>query len=303
MLKNNMLMIDYSIFSLELSFIRFGNKDINTYINLGTTNMKLNEMNTTATPKKLNKVMESRFGFTIDYDTLTVEKAQRLTKALGENIERIRRSYGVHTAEKNPKYMELLLVKEGLTKWMSNYRHLVEGEMGKSEAILAAKDIVDTLQDTLEKISKIQNEQLPALLDTVRDQIGAAQADQFKNTITPLLQQLSQQLSDGRGQADNAARALAGEQVDQPMGMGGMDPMGGAEMGPDLTGASDLDSDMGDGFGAVDAAAGGEEELGRQRRGMAESKKAKPDFKDVDGDKNKKESWKKAEKDKAAKKK
>jgi hypothetical protein len=229
--------------------------------------MKLNEMQTTATPKRLNKVMESRFGFTVDYDSLTLGKAQRLSSALGENIERIRHSYGVHTAEKNPKYMELLLVKEGLDKWMSNYRQLVESEMGKSEAILAAKDIVDTLQDTLEKISKIQNEQLPALLDTIRDQIGTAQAEQFKNTITPLLQQLSQQLSDGRGQADSAARALAGEQIDQPMDLGGgMDAMGG----PDLTGASDFDAevapDEGDGFGASDAAAGGSADLGRERR-------------------------------------
>jgi hypothetical protein len=230
--------------------------------------MKLNEMQTTATPKRLNKVMESRFGFTVDYDSLTLQKATRLSSALGENINRIRQSYGVHTAEKNPKYMELLLVKEGLDKWMSNYRQLVESEMGKSEAILAAKDIVDTIQDTLEKISKIQTEQLPALIDTIRDQIGTAQAEQYKGQVSTLLGSIIDQLGQSRETADQAARALAGEQVEQPMDMGGAGMP--AEVGPDLTGASDFDAEVagaeGDAFGATDAAAGGSAELGRERR-------------------------------------
>lgn len=230
--------------------------------------MKLNEMQTTATHKKINKIMESRFGFTVDYDNLTLDKASRLSKAMAESINKIRTSYGVHTAEKNPQYMELLLVKEGLDKWMGNYRRLVESEMGKSEAILAAKDIVDTIQDTLEKISKIQNEQLPALVDTIRDQVGSAQAEQFKNSITPVLGSLYDALGQGRETADQAARALAGEQIGPgPMTMGGMDGMGTPS--PDMGGESDFDADMGgeeDGFGAVDAAAGGEDPLGRAKR-------------------------------------
>lgn len=233
--------------------------------------MKLNEMNTTATPKKINKIMESRFGFTVDYDNLTLDKATRLSKALGENIQKIKHSFGAHTAQSNPKYMELLLVKEGLDKWMGSYKRLVESEMGKSEAILAAKDIVDTIQDTLEKISKIQTEQLPALIDTIRDQIGTAQAEQYKGQVSGLLSSILDSLGQSRETADQAARALAGEQVDTAMSMGGMgtDPMGGMAPAPEMGGESDFDQDLSgetDGFGASDAAAGGSAELGRERR-------------------------------------
>ena len=239
--------------------------------------MRLSEMRTEVTPQKINKVMESRFGFSIDYDNLTYAKAERLTKALAENITAIKRSFGAHTAEKNPKYMELMLVKEGLDKWLSSEQGLFESEMGKSEAVLAAKDITDSIQDMLEKVSKIQNEQLPALVDTIRDQISAEQADTFKNAIRPVLASLYDAMTSGRDQADSASRALAGEQVaGDDMSLGGTDLGADAVTtdGADLGGpapASDFDSDLGaapdgDAFDATDAAAGGSADLGRTRR-------------------------------------
>jgi len=231
--------------------------------------MRLSEMRTEVTPQKINKVMESRFGFTVDYDNLTYAKAQRLAQALGENIGAIKKSFGAHTAEKNAKYMELMLVKEGLDKWLTSEQGLFESEMGKSEAVLAAKDMVDSVQDMLEKVSKMQNEQMPALVDTIRDQIGSEQAEAFKSAMAPLLTNLYQSVSTGRDQADTAVRSLAGEQTDQPMDMGlGAPAPAGDELG--AAPESDLDSDLGappeDGFDATDAAVGGEQELGRERR-------------------------------------
>jgi hypothetical protein len=227
-------------------------------------------MHTAVTPQKINKITESRFGFSIDYDNLTYAKAQRLSKSLKENIVAIKKSFGAHTAEKNPKYMELMLVKEGLDKWLNSEQGLFESEMGKSEAVLAAKDIVDSIQDMLEKVSKIQNEQVPALIDTIRDQIGMEQSEQFKNSVRPVLDTLYSALQTGRETADNSVRSLAGEQMSGgDMSLGG--PAAGADLGAggmdDLSGQASMDSDFdSDGFDATDAAAGGEEDLGRARR-------------------------------------
>jgi hypothetical protein len=232
-------------------------------------------MRTEVTPQKINKVMESRFGFSIDYDNLTYAKAERLRNAIGENIVAIKKSFGAHTAEKNSKYMELMLVKEGLDKWLGSEQGLFESEMGRSEAVLAAKDIVDSVQDMLEKISKIQNEQVPALIDTIRDQIGSEQAEQFKGAISPMLVELYSALSTAREGSDTAVRQLAGEDVGQSMDMN----MGGGDAG--LVGDSDFDDE--DMFGAEPAAAGGavgdldQPELGRERRDMSESQRRKMD--------------------------
>ena len=236
--------------------------------------MNLNQLSPGPTSSKMNNLLQSRFGFKLDYSRMTYSKAQALNNLVSENISRIRRSYGVHTAERNPKYMELLMVRESLGRWISENQHLMEGEIGKSEAILAAKDMVDSIQDMVERVSKMQVEQLPALIDTIRDQIGMQEADAFKQSMGDLLTNISQALGEARETADTSARALAGEQgaTMMPAGMPA-EPMGGAS--PELDAmpgapaspeASDMDLGGEDGFDATDAAAGGDEAVGRAKR-------------------------------------
>jgi plasmid stabilization system protein ParE len=227
--------------------------------------MKLAEMSTKST-RKINKLMESRFGFAINFSNLTVEKAERLSETIVANLDKIRHSVDLHTAERNPRYMELLTVKEGLSTWLEQHRQqLVEGEVGNAEVLLAAKNMVDSIQDAIEKVGKMQNEQLPELLDSIRDQVGAEQAEGFKNAVGTTLETLMQNLQTAREGVDGGVRILTGEQVDNPMAMPGDDLSGGDAGLPPAPG-SDLDQDETDGFGATDAATGGAEELGRELR-------------------------------------
>jgi uncharacterized protein YicC (UPF0701 family) len=227
--------------------------------------MKLAEMSTKST-RKINKLMESRFGFAINFSNLTVAKAERLSETIVANLDKIRHSVDLHTAERNPRYMELLTVKEGLSTWLEQHRQqLTEGEVGNAEVLLAAKNMVDSIQDAIEKVGKMQNEQLPELLDSIRDQVGAEQADGFKNAVGTTLETLMQNLQTAREGVDGGVRILTGEQVDNPMAMPGDDLSGGDAGLPPAPG-SDLDQDETDGFGATDAATGGAEELGRELR-------------------------------------
>ena len=109
---------------------------------------------------------------------------------------------------------------------------------------------------------------------------------QFKSVVAPLLVNLYQALTSGRDEVDTATRALAGEQVEQPMSMGGsaepgLDQSGqpaalgqSGRMGQSGDAGQDLDrmaqsgsgEQQGDEFAATDAAAGGSRELGRRRR-------------------------------------
>lgn len=228
--------------------------------------MKLSEMSH-ASNKRINKFMESRFGFSIDFDRLSIAKATRLSETINQNLTNIRRSVDAHTAEKNPRYMELITVQESLGRWLAEQRRqLTEGEVGNAEVLLAAKDMVDSVQSMIEKAGKMQNEQLPQLLDSIRDQIGAAEADAFKNSVGESLSTLLTQLSGARESVDQGVRVLSGEQVDNPMELpGDTAPVGDETDLPPMPG-SEFDQDETDGFNASDAAVGGEEHLGRELR-------------------------------------
>lgn len=205
--------------------------------------------------ERLNKVIESRFGFVIDYDKLTYSKAKKLNFALSEQLSRIRKSFGIHTAERNPKYMEMLMVQEGLTAWLDKQEPLMEGELETAEVVLAAKDMVDSVQKMIEDASKMMNEQMPPLLDSIKDQIGTAQAEQFKATVAPALQGLLDNLNAARDALDNGARSLSGEAPMEPMSPTAMAPT--EPVAPEVS-----DMDTGEELG------GDEEEmdLSRERR-------------------------------------
>lgn len=225
--------------------------------------MKLSEMSATSA-KRINKVLESRFGFAIDYDNLSVAKAQRLGETISANLNKIRHSVDFHNAETNPRYMELLTVQEGLNTWLTEqHQQLNEGEVGNAEVLLAAKDMVDSVQDAIEKVGKMQNEQLPQLLDSIRDQIGSEQAESFKSAVGETLNTLMQNLQAAREGVDTGVRVLSGEQLDNPMAMPADDLSAELPLAPE----SDLDAEeTADGFAATDAAAGGTETLGREVR-------------------------------------
>jgi hypothetical protein len=180
--------------------------------------MNLTDINLRPTAKKLNRFVESRFGFQIDFDRMTVPRAQQLYQRLEENLNEIKRQHGIYHTETNPRYTELFSIKESIGLWLDqNSRYLTEGETSSAEVIVAAKGMVDNIQDMAEKISKMQNEDLVAVIDSARDQIGIDQADVFKEAAAASLGTLLTTLQQQREALDLAVRALAGEQVGGPM--------------------------------------------------------------------------------------
>ncbi len=187
--------------------------------------MKLTEFNASKKFNKFNAIAESRFGVSIDYDNLTLAKAKKVSAQIFETVNTIRHSKGAHTAEKNPKYLEMLIIYEGLQNWIANQRprRLNEDEVRQAETILAAKSLVDLVQDMIQKAGKMQNEELPALIDSIRDQLGADQATQFSSSSGEAIGELVTFLTQTREKIDLGVRELAGEQVPRPDDTGDTD--------------------------------------------------------------------------------
>jgi hypothetical protein len=133
--------------------------------------------------------------------------------------------------------------------------------------------MVDKMQSMLEDTTEMQFKELPALVDSIRNQIGIEQATQFNNDVTGALQGLVQNLQGAKQQLETALGVVTGQPapLDTSMAASGMPPAApGAEMGADI--GTDMNADVGADLGAdvgADLEAGAEPPkaaLGRARR-------------------------------------
>ena len=120
------------------------------------------------------------------------------------------------------------------------YRYLKESEVQQAQVVLAAQDMVDKMQSMLEDTTEMQFKELPALVDSIRNQIGMEQATQFNSDVTGALQGLVQNLQGAKQQLETALGVVTGQPaaLDTSMAASGMPgatpaPMPGADMGPD----------------------------------------------------------------------
>jgi hypothetical protein len=211
---------------------------------------------------KLNRLLENRYNYSFDTPALTVSAAQKMLRLIETKIKTVQQSHQIHVAERDPAYCQMLLMRESIATWISE-RLLTEGELGEAEVVLAAKNITDTVQKMVEQAGKIANEQLPALTVAIRDQIGMAESEAYKTSVTQVISELVTQLSTARDQLDTSVLALTGQAVQNGMDMPAAAPAPDGEEVP-VPGAEE--EPAGDDFAAADAETGGTEPLGRERR-------------------------------------
>ena len=141
-----------------------------------------------------------------------------------------------------------------------------EDEEGKAKAITAASDMVNDFTSWMQRVGQYQTKAIIELSDAIRADFGQAEAEAFKQSVGPALSATLETLTTQREAISNAVAVLAGEEVapEDQMGMEpGMDMEPGMEpTEPDMMNAPE----MGDEFGASDAAAGGAEPSGREMR-------------------------------------
>jgi hypothetical protein len=300
--------------------------------------MFVKEFGQKLTSKEYNQQLNAVYNWSLNLNEMSDAHANGILTNMQGKLRRIKESSKGHFAEKNPQYMEALLITQVLESLLGEREHhyimerqlkkaemnkrekyvkgmkkvkgdfdkrygdrgdevmyatatkmakkesigeamdvlrsvlagnttLLEGEFDQAAAIVAARDMVDTMQDFVEKLGKMVNEDLPALNDVMRSEVGQAEADAFNQAALAALNPLMDQIRTARQSLDSAARAAAGDSSAMPAG-----PMMGAGPGaaPAAPGGLDIppvDDEEEEDMGATaDAAAGGTKELGRGKR-------------------------------------
>jgi hypothetical protein len=155
------------------------------------------------------------------------------------------------------------------------YRMLKESEVQQAQVVLAAQDMVDKMQGMLEDVSELQFKELPALVDSIKNQVGIDQATQFNTDVTGALTALMQTLSGTKQQLDAALGVVTGQTApaaEIPGMDAGVDAGAAADLGADAAAGvgdemDDLDAMATDAADDLDAdAAAPAASLGRARR-------------------------------------
>lgn len=146
---------------------------------------------------------------------------------------------------------------------------LNESEVQQAQVVLAAQDMVDKMQGMLEDVTELQFKELPALVDSIKNQVGIDQATQFNADATAALAGLVQNLQGAKAALDQALGVVTGQAPAPDAGMasapGAVDPQAGmAPPAPELGG--EMPAEMPPEMPAEPDAAVGGPALGRARR-------------------------------------
>ena len=243
--------------------------------------MKLNELAAQRPTKYITKVFESYFGNRVKFEQLSTAQTRQLLSRVSKLVQEQRVSPEFHQSEKNSSYLKLVMMEQGLTQRLRELaaereirriRQLQESEVQQAQVVLAAQDMVDSVQGMLEDVSEMQFKELPALVDSIRNQVGTQQADQFNNDANAALQTMLQSLQGAKQQLEQALSVVTGQQIGSApgeipgMGAPGAD-IGGGDLGaapgamPPPPGGEELDIDA-----EVDLPPPSGKGLGRKRR-------------------------------------
>ena len=142
-------------------------------------------------------------------------------------------------------------------------RFIAEDEEGKAKDITAGTEMVNDFTGWMQRIGQYQTKSMIELADNIRANFGREASDRFKNTIQPALQQALDVLSQSRETITRAVAELAGEKEPEiPMGRG----LGVPDSEPGSADSMNTPSPDIDQFAASDAASGGAETAGREKR-------------------------------------
>ena len=147
-------------------------------------------------------------------------------------------------------------LEEGL---LAQLNTLLESDAAEAEVLMAARGMVDELQDMIEKLGKLQNDQLGPLTDEMAYSHGPERAASFKDAVNDAVAGLLGQARATKDTVNDAVLVLNGEAPADDMSA---DDVIGGDMQDDFEDDVEVD------FASGDEAASGpnDEPLGRAKR-------------------------------------
>jgi hypothetical protein len=217
--------------------------------------MKLNDLDKPNTAKKALKE-----NFNIELNTARLNRAatRKLLNKVRSLIAETKNSKAFYRNQNNEAYLKMIFMEQALS---DHYRSLMSNtpvtkivvenvEVEKSQVILAAQDMVDSMQKMIEDVNDMLVKELPALYGSIQNEIGVNEGDAFNQSANQALANANQALMQSKTELQAALNALTGQQGGQEFP--------GAQPAPEEEAGAEMDMAL---PGGEEEVAAGEEEL------------------------------------------
>ena len=199
--------------------------------------MKLTEFNMKPT-QAAKKALKEHFNANLDVDSLGLYDTNRMLRKVRGFIAEMKSAGKVHQGQNNPAYLKAVFMEQALASHfvtlkalpVYNQRIVVENEeVEKSQVVLAAQEMVDSLQKMVEEVSDMLVKELPAVVDGVNSEFGTNEGETYNQQVSEALSSLQAALTQAQGSVKSALGSVTGQ---------------GGDMGADMDDGMGMDDDM-----------------------------------------------------------
>lgn len=181
--------------------------------------MKLTEFN--AKPSLVaKKALKEHFDTSINLDNMSLYDTERMMRKVNGLMNEMRKSSNGINTEQNPAYLKLVFMEQALQHHygelkslpLYNTRIVLENEeVEKSQVILAAQEMVDSLQKMVEQVSDMLVKELPAVVDGVNSEVGTTEGEQFNSSVSEALSSLQAAITQSKGTLQASLNSITGQ--------------------------------------------------------------------------------------------
>jgi cysteinyl-tRNA synthetase len=202
--------------------------------------MKLTDLNKSQ-GSTAKKALKEHFNTELNFSRLSLNETSSKLKKIQNLISEMKLSKAAHTTERNAKFMKLVFMEQALSEHKSvlqknRGKFIIENqEVERSQVLLAAQDMVDSLQKMVEDISDMLVKELPAVSDRASSEIGEMEGQQFTQQASEGLGALQAALIQAKASMQAAVGSLTGK-GQQPGAAFAPDTQAGAMPGADMAG-------------------------------------------------------------------
>jgi hypothetical protein len=186
------------------------------------------------------KALKEHYELPFNVDNMALAPTRTMLQKVRGLMTESKQSPDFYESQSNPAYMKLVFMEQALADHFAELRMqpqpriVVENEeVEKSQVVLAAQDLVDSVQKMLEEVGQMKVKELPALVAGIESEIGVTESQTYNEQVTAQLDALSTTLNDAYVAMKAALNQVTGQSGGEEFGADM-----GAEMGADAGAAA-----------------------------------------------------------------